>query len=141
MFDMETPKVYAYSIYSVIAEKFEAITSLGLINGRYKDFYDIYIIACNFDLSGKELQKAVVETFTHRGTDFTEIVAFESEFTNDVVRQNRWKSFVKKKKAIEDVSFEDVIAKVKELLVPIVESIEADSVYTSNWSFTDRKWI
>lgn len=41
LLDMEVPEVYAYSIYSVIAEKFEAFVSLGLANGRYKDFYDI----------------------------------------------------------------------------------------------------
>lgn len=40
LLDMEAPEVYAYSIYSVIAEKFEAFVSLGLANGRYKDFYN-----------------------------------------------------------------------------------------------------
>ena len=43
--DMDAPKVYAYSIPSVIAEKFEAIVSLGNANSRYKDFYDIYMLA------------------------------------------------------------------------------------------------
>lgn len=42
--DMDAPKVYAYSIPSVIAEKFEAIVSLGNANSRYKDFYDIYML-------------------------------------------------------------------------------------------------
>lgn len=41
LLNMEAPEVYAYSIYSVIAEKFEAFVSLGLANGRYKDFHDI----------------------------------------------------------------------------------------------------
>lgn len=44
LLDMEVPEIYAYSIYSVIAEKFEAFVSLGLVNGRYKDFYDIYVL-------------------------------------------------------------------------------------------------
>lgn len=35
LLDMEVPEIYAYSIYSVIAEKFEAFVSLGLVNGRY----------------------------------------------------------------------------------------------------------
>lgn len=39
LLDMAVPEVYAYSVYSVIAEKFEAFVSLGLANGRYKDFY------------------------------------------------------------------------------------------------------
>ena len=41
LLDMEVPEIYAYSIYSVMAEKFEAFVSLGLANGRYNDFYAI----------------------------------------------------------------------------------------------------
>lgn len=40
--------------YSIIAEKFEASVSLGLVNGRYKDFYDIYVLADRYDLDGME---------------------------------------------------------------------------------------
>ena len=45
LLDMEVPEIYAYSISSVISEKFEAIVSLGDANSRYKVFYDIYILA------------------------------------------------------------------------------------------------
>lgn len=54
--DMDVPKIYAYSISSVISEKFEAIVSLGDANSRYKDFYDIYILADRYDLDGTELK-------------------------------------------------------------------------------------
>ena len=140
LLDMDEPKIYAYSLYSVIAEKFEAITSLGLINGRYKDFYDIYILAKKFDLSGLELQEAIQETFSHRGTTFDDIVAFDNEFTKDIVRQNRWKSFVKKKKTVENVSFENTIALVKEVLMPIVQAIKSDSKYDKIWSCEEKQW-
>lgn len=140
LLDMDEPKIYAYSLYSIIAEKFEAFTSLGLINGRYKDFYDIYILAKKFDLSGLELQEAIQETFSHRGTTFEDIVAFDNEFTEDIVRQNRWKSFVKKKKTIENVSFENTIALVKEVLMPIVQAIKSDSKYDKIWSCEEKQW-
>lgn len=35
---MEAPKIFAYSVVTAIAEKFEAFVSLGLVNSRYKDF-------------------------------------------------------------------------------------------------------
>jgi predicted nucleotidyltransferase component of viral defense system len=140
LLNMDEPKVYAYSIYSVIAEKFEAFTSLGLINGRYKDFYDIYILASRFDLSGKELKEAIIETFSHRGTDFSDIVAFEDSFTNDIVRQKRWKAFIKKKKAMDDISFEDTMRLVKELLNPIVDAIEDDKEFNKNWVSENKEW-
>ena len=43
--DMEAPRVNAYSLESSIAEKLEAIVYNGYLNSRYKDFYDIYILA------------------------------------------------------------------------------------------------
>lgn len=137
---MDEPKVFAYSIYSVIAEKFEAFTSLGLINGRYKDFYDIYILARRFDLSGLELKEAIQETFSHRRTNFDDIVAFEDEFMEDAARQSRWRSFVKKKKAIEDVCFKDVIVLVKDMLAPIVDSIRSASKFDQKWSCKEKRW-
>ena len=100
LLDMAVPEVYAYSVYSVIAEKFEAFVSLGLANGRYKDFYDIYILADRYNLDGMELKKAIVETFTHRDTNFNDIAAFEKGFTEDTTRQRRWRTFIKKKKAL-----------------------------------------
>lgn len=48
LLDMESPKIYAYSIYSAIAEKFEAIVSIGLVNSRYKDFNDIVAFTDEF---------------------------------------------------------------------------------------------
>ena len=140
LLDMDEPKIYAYSVYYVIAEKFEAFTSLGLAGSRYKDFYDIYILARKFDLDGKELQEAVRETFDNRGTYFDDIAAFDSEFTKDAVRQNRWKAFVRKKKAMEQVSFEETITLVKRVLSPIVEAIENDTRFSRNWSCAELQW-
>lgn len=64
LLDMDVPKIYAYSISSVISEKFEAIVSLGNANSRYKDFYDIYILADRYDLDGTELKEAVRKTLS-----------------------------------------------------------------------------
>ncbi len=140
LLDMDEPKLFAYSIYSVIAEKFETFTSLGLVNSRYKDYYDIYILARNFDLSGLELQKAIQETFLHRGTSYEDIVAFENEYIEDAVRKNRWEAFVRKKKAIEEISFKEVITGIKMLLIPIVDSIQADSTFDKKWLHEEKQW-
>lgn len=35
------PRLLCYSRESVIAEKFEAMVKLGILNSRMKDFYDI----------------------------------------------------------------------------------------------------
>lgn len=141
LLDMEAPEVYVYSIYSVIAEKFEAFVSLGYANGRYKDFYDIYVLSVNCDFDGKELKKAIVETFTHRETGFDDIVVFESDFTEDPIRQRRWNAFIKKKKAMVKVEFTEVIEQVKKLLMPIVEAIEQNKEFEYHWNKEGQEWV
>ena len=138
---MEIPLIYAYSIYSIIAEKFEAIVDLGNANSRYKDFYDIYILAMNYDLYGEELQKAIVETFDHRETSFNNIVVFEDNFCEDLIRQNRWKSFVKKKRAIIDVEFTEIIRILRTLLEPIINAILKKETFNLKWNKAKQEWI
>ena len=141
LLDMAVPEVYAYSVYSVIAEKFEAFVSLGLANGRYKDFYDIYVLADRYDLDGMELKKAIVETFTHRDTNFNDIAAFEKGFTEDTTRQRRWRTFIKKKKALVEVEFEEVIQLLKKLLIPIVGAIYKNEEFEQKWNKETKSWM
>lgn len=140
LLDMEVPEIYTYSISSVISEKFEAIVSLGDANSRYKDFYDIYILADRYDLKGAELKEAVKETFEHRGTGFDNIFAFTDDFVASEIHQNRWKAFLKKKKALVNAELEDVVKLLCALLLPIVDSIAANREYTKMWNHGSRSW-
>lgn len=109
LLDMEIPVVNAYSVYSAIAEKFEAIVSLGRYNSRYKDFYDIYAISQKYDIDGLSLYNALIETFNHRNTTFKNIVAFSDDFINDPTLDKKWKSFMKKKQVNQEIDFRTVI--------------------------------
>ena len=140
MLDMDPPEIYAYSLYSVISEKFEAIVSLGDANSRYKDFYDIYILADRYELDGNLLKEAIRETFDHRGTVFDDIFAFDSGFITSEIHQSRWKAFLKKKKALVNVELEEVIAMIKELLVPIVDSLLSNTEFTATWDHNSHSW-
>ena len=138
--DMEAPEIYAYSVYSVISEKFEAIVSLGMVNSRYKDFFDIYVLAGAYDFDGKTLQEAIIETFRHRRTEFSDIAAFDPEFADDVVRINRWNTFIRKKAAKAEPDFKDVIEILKTLLLPIVKAIKEGVVFCGYWNRELGKW-
>ena len=140
LLDMEVPEIYAYSISSVIAEKFEAIVSLGDANSRYKDFYDIYILADRYGLDGAELKEAIRETFEHRETGFEDIFAFTDDFISSEIHQNRWKAFLKKKKALVDVELIDVVDLLRTLLLPIVNSITDDKAFAATWDHENRSW-
>ena len=140
LLDMDIPKVYAYSINSVVAEKFEAFVSLGLANSRYKDFYDIYVLADRYNFNGTELMNAIKETFNHRSTSLEEIVAFEDGFADDEIRRIRWNSFVKKKKALVKLSFEETVQLLKILLFPIVDAIKKNELFEQTWSHEKKMW-
>ena len=140
LLDMDIPKVYAYSINSVVAEKFEAFVSLGLANSRYKDFYDIYVLANRYNFDGTELMNAIKETFNHRGTSFDDIVAFEDGFADDETRRIRWNSFVKKKKALVKIGFVETVHLLKILLFPIVEAIKKNDLFEQTWSHEKKMW-
>ena len=140
LLSMEEPIVYAYSLYSAIAEKFEAIVSLGYINSRYKDYYDIYVLASEFNLSGELLKEAVVETFSHRNTGFKDMVVFEKTFINDSLRESRWNAFIKKKKAMINLTFKETMSTIEILLEPIVDSINNNTEFLLNWDSLNKKW-
>lgn len=123
LLDMECPKIYGYSIESVLAEKFEAIVSLGYANTRFKDFYDIYVILQSEKIDIDLLMQAIIQTFQNRNTSFDDIAVFEESFATDTERVKRWSAFVKKKNALLQVTFEEVIKQIKAYFEPIVEKI------------------
>ena len=91
-------------------------------------------------LDGSELKNAIIETFTHRETGFNDIVAFETDFTEDSVRQGRWRAFIMKKKAMMKVEFAEVIEQSKKLLMPIVKAIEQNQEFNHQWDKNRRDW-
>ena len=94
---LDYPKIKMYSFESVVAEKFEAIVSLGELNSRMKDFYDIFILLSEKKFDRDILQDAILETFKRRGTDILKFdQVFKKEFIEDNNRINQWKLFLKK---------------------------------------------
>ena len=55
---------------TTIAEKLQAIVTLGLPNSRLKDYYDLATLARLYAFEGERLLESVVSTFHHRGNAF-----------------------------------------------------------------------
>lgn len=140
LLNMEVPVIYAYSLDSVVAEKFEAIVQLGYGNSRYKDFYDIYILAATYDFDGNILRQAVIETFDHRNTGYKDVVAFEPDFAEDTIRQSRWRAFIKKKKAMVTVEFGEALELFRIFLEPIVKAIIMGEYFDLKWDCKSQCW-
>lgn len=136
----ETPHIYAYSLYSSVAEKFEALVSLAYDNSRFKDFYDLYMLAATHDFDGSELSKALKETFTNRHSSMAEIAAFENGFADDPLRQSRWKSFVKKKRAMLPLTLEETINMIRRFIEPAADAIKTGQKIEKMWNHEKQVW-
>lgn len=136
----DRPHLFAYSVCSVVAEKFEAIVSLAYDNSRFKDYYDLYVLMHAYDFSGEELQKALKDTCANRHTELNEIVAFEPGFAEDTLRRSRWNAFVKKKKAQLPVTLEETILAIEAFMVPVTNAILEGAIFKKQWQHDAQKW-
>ena len=64
--------IRTYSDETVAAEKLEAVVSLGVVNSRYKDLYDLYSLLVEGGLPDDRVVQASKNTFKHRGTSIPE---------------------------------------------------------------------
>ena len=139
--DDESPHLYAYSKESIVAEKFEAIVSIGIVNSRFKDFYDICILSEQFDFSGKDLKQAIIETFDHRNTSLNRIDAFSEEFYQDSERNARWQGFLKTKHVGKAISLTQTVDKIRSFILPVIEATREETDFNLVWSHIDEAWM
>ncbi|QDU66255.1 nucleotidyl transferase AbiEii/AbiGii toxin family protein [Engelhardtia mirabilis] len=96
MLDHEPPRLRIYPPETVVAEKLEAICTLGLANSRMKDFYDLLIIGRRFDLDADTLGAAIHATFERRGTDLPlgRPTGLSPSFAADRLKISQWRGFL-----------------------------------------------
>lgn len=115
--NLPVPKIFAYSLETVVAEKFEAMISLSVDNSRMKDFFDVFRLLKFHYLDEEGLAKAIETTFHTRQTQMTESPAlFQKDFVNDKRRLNQWNVFLKRIKWKENIDFEEVCKLIHERL-------------------------
>ena len=115
--ELNTPEIIAYSIESVIAEKFHAMIEYSTFNSRMKDFYDVYILLKKNEINNEYLQEAILQTFKQRNTIFFKNHPLLSEsFYEDLKRQTMWRGFLRKIKNNENLEFSHVVKSILERL-------------------------
>lgn len=98
LLDLPAPRLAMYPRETVVAEKFEAMVKLGLTNSRMKDFYDIWVLAREFDFDGAVLSAAIHATFKRRKTALPRVLplSLTSEYSDSQAKQAQWKAFVRR---------------------------------------------
>jgi len=140
--DLPAPRLFCYSKESTIAEKFQAMAKLGILNSRMKDFYDIWLMSQEFAFKGNTLAKAVKETFNRRKTEMQdEAIVFLKAFAAEESKQRQWSGFLRRSNIDEAPSeLADVITRLDSFLGPIVYAIVSERTFTKNWN-AQGPWI
>ena len=113
--------IMAYSLETVVAEKFQAMIELSENNSRMKDFYDLYTLLYDKTIDDVLLEKAIHATLKNRETVYEENhPLFSDDFSTNPRFQMLWKGFMKKIGKTEP-DFETVIHLTKEKLFPFWE--------------------
>ncbi len=135
LLDFSAPRLRGYPRETVVAEKFEAMTKLGLLNSRMKDFFDLWQLSRQFEFAGPTLATAIERTFAHRNTPINpRPTALTPTFGRDPAKQAQWQGFVRKSK-LADVpgTLQAVIDDLVPFLEPVASAIGAGVKFERTW--------
>jgi hypothetical protein len=121
LLDAPPPKLRAYPVETVVAEKFEALVTLGIANSRLKDFYDLWMISRTFELRQATLIEAVRRTFERRRTVLPSDIpiGLTDEFAGAWATQ--WRALLgRDRMAAAPDAFAVTIADLRVFLMPLV---------------------
>lgn len=124
LLDLPCPRLNAYSVETVIAEKFEAMVSLGFANSRMKDFYDVWALIKFMQPDQGILHQAIANTFRRRGTELpNEVpVALTNEFSMNEMKQKQWVAFIKRVSVEKSAkaTLHETVNEIRPLLMELV---------------------
>jgi predicted nucleotidyltransferase component of viral defense system len=138
LLDFPAPRIRAYPIYTVVAEKFEAMVKLGITNSRMKDFFDVWFLSRRFDFDGATLQKAIHATFARRQTALGDQPPYPltDDFARDAAKQTQWGAFLRKNGLTgPPLDFGEVVASLRRFIGPVLPPKKASGIWsaTTGW--------
>jgi hypothetical protein len=143
LLDMPVPRIKCYPVEAVIAEKFEAMVKLELLNSRMKDFYDIWLLSRQQAFEMTVLLDACRATFRQRGTSCSlNNPLFGSEIKESEAKQAQWSAFRRKSKLTAcPESFATLLDELFVFLLPLASAIAPSETVDGHWSpSSDGGW-
>ncbi|MCK4783596.1 MAG: nucleotidyl transferase AbiEii/AbiGii toxin family protein [Desulfobacteraceae bacterium] len=133
---MPAPRIRAYPPETVVAEKFESMVSLGMLNSRMKDYYDLRIMAKEIQFDGNALTEALKATFTRRATAVPNDTpaALTEEFSLSTDKNTQWQAFLRTSK-LDDANLElsQVINEIRKFLMPPALAAANNRPFLKSW--------
>jgi predicted nucleotidyltransferase component of viral defense system len=135
LLDLPAPRLKGYSRGSVIAEKLESIARFGMLNSRLKDFYDIWLLASQFDFTGKTLGAAIEATFSNRKRAADVGIGMQIKaYADDEARAAQWQAFSKKNRLTPaPPDLVETAGLIIEFIDPVVGAISSGERCAGRW--------
>jgi predicted nucleotidyltransferase component of viral defense system len=136
------PDIKAYTMESIIAEKFHAMIKLGIMNSRMKDFCDVYMLSKTNNFEGVVLSEAVRKTFEIRNTGYERNpTVFNESFKEAHDKRLQWNAFLKKSKIGGiPLDFSEVLVQIKLFILPVYESLLKEDDFVKKWECNINEW-
>jgi len=115
--NMSAPRLRVYPRATFVAEKLEAIVSLGMANSRMKDYFDLRALAREGVLDARSLAEAIAATFARRGTALRDElpIGLTDEFARDAAKRAQWRAFLGKSR-LEAPALDTVVREVRDFV-------------------------
>jgi predicted nucleotidyltransferase component of viral defense system len=135
LLDQPAPRLAAYHMETVMAEKTEAIVKLGLTNTRAKDYFDLLALSRNFAFSGSDLVSSIAATFRTRDTPIPADTppGLTDGFATDGVSMIRWHSFLRRNGLPEDPDWPETVATVRTFVLPPLRAAGQTQAFRHSW--------
>jgi Domain of unknown function (DUF1814). len=115
------PKISAYPLETIIAEKLHAMAQHGYDNTRLKDYYDIWKIQKSYEFRGDTLARAIAATFEQQNRALNpQMPGLSDLFARKSERD--WKAFLKKTIVRDEILLSDVVSEIRYFLEPVIEA-------------------
>ena len=123
LFEDKSVSVMAYTLETILAEKYETILRRNVGTTRARDYYDLHTLfrSRKDEIRPDVLKAAVLHTAKKRDSvkdieDWQEIIA---DIKTEPLMQSLWDNYVAENQYIDELSFEEVLKTVKEVALMI----------------------
>jgi hypothetical protein len=126
----------AYTPYTALAEKLDALIVLGEANSRMKDFYDLFVLPARLGFDGATLTQAIRVCFAERSTEVPrgDPAGLRDDFAAEPLNAKRWVAFLNKARLIDaPEDLRDVLAAIRLFALPVLEAARRGEPLDSVW--------
>jgi predicted nucleotidyltransferase component of viral defense system len=134
LLDLPKPRLKGYRPETVVAEKCEAMVTLGLANSRLKDFYDLWRLASTFDFEGPVLALVIRTVFERRRTAIPD--GLPAGLTDAYSERwgTQWLGVMNRLGVDDPPSLMETLDLLRRFLLPVFESLAADEELKHIWT-------